>query len=197
MSASIDCLLLAAGLSSRMGRWKQMLPYRGRPLIEHALENALAFCSRVVVVTGFRGDELQQHLQHYDRVECVHNHGFADGMFSSIQQGVRHLESDYFFVTHGDLPALPQRVFAELWAARGGDALFPCWQGRRGHPALLSRELVKPILAAPGDGSMRQILARRQVLELDLGCPEVRFDIDTPAAYQALLARAERASLSS
>lgn len=191
MSAPKECLLLAAGLSSRMGRWKQMLPFAGRPLIEHALDNALQFCDRVVVVTGFRGEELRGRLAHYDRVEFVHNHDFADGMFSSIQCGVREIHAEHFFITHGDLPLLPRRIYSQLWSARGADACFPCWQGRRGHPALISHQLVDAISSAPKGAAMRDLLRDRAVLELELGCPEVRFDIDTPAAYQALLARFE------
>lgn len=189
MADQIDCLLMAAGLSSRMGRWKQMLPFLGRPLIDHAVNNALSFCDRVVLVTGFRGEELKAYFEDDERVVCVSNEEYSLGMFSSIQTGVRLIESDFFFVTHGDLPLLPRRVFAELWEARGVDACFPVWQGRRGHPVLLSSRLIESIIQSSGGGAMRHVLSDRKVLDLDLGCAEVCFDIDTPQAYQALLGR--------
>ncbi|MDS6632108.1 NTP transferase domain-containing protein [Klebsiella michiganensis] len=51
-----------AGLSSRMGKWKMMMPWGEGTILDSALASALAFCDRVVLVTGFRGDELYRVL---------------------------------------------------------------------------------------------------------------------------------------
>ena len=54
-----DCIITAAGLSSRMGTWKMMLPYCQGTMLDASLKNALAFCQRVILVVGHRGEELE------------------------------------------------------------------------------------------------------------------------------------------
>ncbi len=53
-----DCLITAAGLSSRMGAWKLMLPYRQSTILDESLKNALVLCDRIILVVGHRADEL-------------------------------------------------------------------------------------------------------------------------------------------
>ena len=50
----IDCLIPAAGFSSRMGNWKLTLPYKGSTIIESSIANAMNVCDRAIVVTGHR-----------------------------------------------------------------------------------------------------------------------------------------------
>ncbi len=54
----LDCVMPAAGLSSRMGDWKLMLPYQQYTILDASIENALSFCRRVILVVGYRGAEL-------------------------------------------------------------------------------------------------------------------------------------------
>lgn len=48
----VDCVMPAAGLSSRMGSWKVMLPYSHHTILDESIENALRFCSRVKKLMG-------------------------------------------------------------------------------------------------------------------------------------------------
>jgi len=54
----IDCLVPAAGLSERMGSWKPLLPFGDSTIVETVVANALAVCSRVILVVGYRGKDL-------------------------------------------------------------------------------------------------------------------------------------------
>ncbi|STW28899.1 CTP:molybdopterin cytidylyltransferase [Klebsiella michiganensis] len=106
MSKKMDkqCVMLAAGLSSRMGKWKMMMPWGEGTILDSALASALAFCDRVVLVTGFRGDELAACYRDHPGVEVVFNPQYQDGMFSSIQCGVGHIRASRFFLALGDMP---------------------------------------------------------------------------------------------
>lgn len=98
MSKKMDkqCVMLAAGLSSRMGKWKMMMPWGEGTILDSALASALAFCDRVVLVTGFRGDELAACYRDHPGVEVVFNPQYQDGMFSSIQCGVGHIRASFW-----------------------------------------------------------------------------------------------------
>ncbi|WP_419831933.1 NTP transferase domain-containing protein [Endozoicomonas atrinae] len=117
LTKPVDCLITAAGLSSRMGRWKMMLPFSSRDpnresnkeldgsetILDCSIANALCFCQRVILVTGYRGEEIHSRYENHPRIKLVHNPSYSLGLFSSIQTGISHCETDYLFITHGDM----------------------------------------------------------------------------------------------
>ena len=91
-------IVLAAGLSSRMGKFKQLLPIGDEPAV-YRIAGVLKQClEQVVVVVGHRADEVRDALAGLE-VECLHNRGFRDGMLSSVQCAVREVGPgrDYLF----------------------------------------------------------------------------------------------------
>ncbi|MGM0431443.1 MAG: nucleotidyltransferase family protein [Spirochaetota bacterium] len=198
----IDCIMPAAGVSSRMGDWKLMLPYRGRPIIDHALEHALEIAQQIIVVTGFRGDELRSHLSEafptyweQGRITAVTNRNYTEGMFSSIQTGLKHSSRDVAFIHHGDLPCLPTSLFAEIMKEfeqappPRPDAIRPVYRGIPGHPVLLSAAARELILTLPPGASMQQAFESLRVLEIEAETPGAILDVDTPEAYQQLITK--------
>lgn len=182
----VDCVIPAAGLSSRMGSWKLMLPYQQHTILDASIENALSFCSRVILVVGYRGLELVEKYKDNKRVTLVRNESYTQGMFSSIQQGVKHVESDYFFITHGDMPCIPSTIFQQLWSARGSCTVFPGSAIRPGHPVLIPHRLKNTVIHADMKSSMKAILFSEQVKYLELDVEEIYLDVDTPQAYKYL-----------
>ena len=100
--------MTAAGLSSRMGEWKMMLPWGsgGATLLDTSLSNALRFCHRVLLVTGFRGAELAARYQSVKRIQILHNPDYETGLLSSQHLAAQAVTSEYCFLTHGDVPFL-------------------------------------------------------------------------------------------
>ncbi|MFC7666147.1 NTP transferase domain-containing protein [Hymenobacter humi] len=85
---TVALLLLAAGASTRMGQPKQLLPYRGRTLLRHAAETAVATgCRPVVLVTGAVHDALAAEIADLP-IQVIHNPEWKTGMASSIRAGV-------------------------------------------------------------------------------------------------------------
>lgn len=95
--ALIECVMLAAGLSSRMGDWKMMLPWGAGTLLDSALRSAFSLCDRVILVTGHRGDELARYYRGQPAITLVHNPDYASGMFSSVKCGAAAVTSRRFF----------------------------------------------------------------------------------------------------
>lgn len=84
-------LILAAGESSRMGRDKALLPYRGRTFLETIIHTVReAGIERIAVVLGHHAEEIQQAV-HLEGVETVVNHDYQQGQTSSLQAGLRAL----------------------------------------------------------------------------------------------------------
>ncbi len=184
--AGYDCLLLAAGSSTRMGAWKLLLPWRGATVIEWSARHALGFCRRVLLVTGHRGDELRELFAGRPAVEPVENREWRLGMFSSIQAGAARVESGRFFIALGDMPLVEDgayRLLAERLAGGGYEAARPTFAGRKGHPVLLDRSLVPRLLAAPPSLSMSDVLRAVKLLEVPVADESVVTDLDTPADY--------------
>lgn len=190
---SCDCVMTAAGLSSRMGSWKMMLPYGSGTILDASLKNALACCERVILVVGYRGDELVARYGGRRDIQIVNNPDYEQGLGSSIRCALAASEADYLFISHGDLPCIPPSVFQTLWQARGEYALFPTWQGEAGHPVLLPKSLARALAAAPVQGSVRRWLQQHPHRLVPVESPAILFDVDTPDRYQALLAQAPTA----
>jgi molybdenum cofactor cytidylyltransferase len=181
-----QCLMLAAGLSSRMGQWKMLLPWGDNScVLDSALDNALAFCERVVLVTGFQGETLRQRYASRPGVVLCHNPDYVQGMFSSLRCGARALTpGHHFFMVPGDMPAIHPGIYAALWRHRGNMSLVPFCNGGRGHPVLLPPILREHILNAGPQDILRQLMERQGRKTLLVDSHTIHQDLDTPSQYR-------------
>jgi CTP:molybdopterin cytidylyltransferase MocA len=116
------------------------------------------------------------------------------GMLSSIQVGLAALggapalRDDRLLVSPADLPLLAAATVAALLRT-AAPLVVPTYRGRRGHPLLLSGELVAEIEQLDPAVGLRQLLERRRcdVRELPVEDPGVLLDVDTPEAYDEAL----------
>ncbi len=156
-------------------------------MLDASLKNALAFCQRVILVVGHRGDELQARYLELPDIVVVHNPDYRQGLGRSIRCALAASDADYLFISHGDLPCIPRDVYQQLWLERGREALFPTWQGEAGHPVLLPKSLARELAAAPVQPSVRRWLQGHPHRMVPVDNPAILFDVDTPERYQALL----------
>jgi molybdenum cofactor cytidylyltransferase len=181
VARTIDAVIPVAGYSERMGRWKPEIPWRGRPLLTVVAELALAHCSRLLVVTGFRAGEVPALLPRSGRIRLVHNEGFERGMFSSIQTALPEVTAESFFVFLGDMPAVPDEVVARLAEPEIATWIRPSYRGKPGHPVRIHRSLVAELLELdPRSGTMREVLHRHDGTLLETEDPGVYIDLDRP-----------------
>ncbi|NDW03250.1 NTP transferase domain-containing protein [Jiella pacifica] len=190
---SVDIVVLAAGLSRRMGGANKLLAeFDGKPLIRRTVETALASrnadCVRVVV--GHMRADIVAALDGLD-VEIVGSPNFADGLSASLKAGfIASKEADGVLVMLADQPLLAPRDLDRLIAAftgRGkGAVVAACDRGERRNPVILSTGFMPAIEALTGDvGAARIIAAHPDALvEVDIG-PAASLDVDTPDAVES------------
>jgi molybdenum cofactor cytidylyltransferase len=190
----IAAIILAAGAATRMGRLKQLLPFRGKTLVEHAVTQAReAEFHPIVVVLGADAQAVRNVLAALD-VLIVENSRWQSGMGSSIAAGVEYLEAsgadsdaaaillaDQPLVTAGHLKEMASLTLqspASVVAARYGETL--------GVPALFRRRLFPQLISLPAEAGARALLrdSKLQVASFDL--PEAAIDVDTPDDFAAL-----------
>ncbi len=189
----IGAVVAAAGLSSRMGAFKPLLPFDGATVIERCIDNLrTAGAAEIAVVTGFRGGELAERLRG-SGVILVHNPRYAETqMFDSICMGLRALpkDCDPILLTPGDVPLVSQETIRALLAAEGG-FIRPVCAGRRGHPAALDGAYVGALLNYSGEGGLRGAVAALEipVTDVEVADEGMTLDLDTPADYETVLSR--------
>jgi CTP:molybdopterin cytidylyltransferase MocA len=198
-----EALVLAAGLSERMGGFKPLLPLAGKTALERCV--ALfqeAGVESVRVVAGHRAEEVEAAAR-MAGAAAVRNPDFTAGMFSSVRAGVAALdpEAEVFFVLPVDIPLVRpstvRRLLETAESAAGGDSwdiLYPTFWGERGHPPLIRAGLAPAILGHAGKGGLRRVLAEREERAWDLPVADagVLRDMDLARDYAAAQERAER-----
>lgn len=186
-------LILAAGLSTRMGDFKPLMPFRGKTLIENTVDSVFSSGARqVVVVTGHRAEELELLLaeKYGSRVILTRNPDFATtDMLHSIRTGCACLpECDAFFLMPGDMPVVRESTFRKILAQRDGtlSVIFPTLDGYRKHPPLVDYRLIPEILAFGGDGGLRQFWKEREAIIRTVPVDDegVWVDLDTREDYK-------------
>jgi molybdenum cofactor cytidylyltransferase len=184
----VAAIILAAGSSRRMGNANKLLmPYRGAPLISHAVRAALASKAEpVILVTGHEQDQLRAALADLD-VQFIHAGTHSEGMSRSLQAGVSALPSgiEGAVVMLGDMPLVQAATIDRLieafdpWA--DASICIPVHDGKRGNPVLLARDYFGEVMALEGDTGARTLLAAHndQIVEVAVDDVGVLQDFDT------------------
>jgi molybdenum cofactor cytidylyltransferase len=188
-------VLLAAGLSTRLGRPKQLLPYGGRPLLRHVAETGLlAGLAPLVVVLGPQPEAMRAALTGLP-VQVVENPRYAEGQSTSVRAGVAALPptTPAVVMLLVDMPGVTPAVIRALidaWRATGAPIVRPQHAGQPGNPVLFDGHLLGELAAVEGDEGGRAVLRRHAARThlLSVAEPGVVVDIDTWEAYAALLA---------
>ncbi|WP_263771984.1 DVU_1551 family NTP transferase [Propionivibrio soli] len=201
-SPVLAALILAAGYSSRMGRFKPLLPIAGTSVIAHVVAMLRAAgIDRIGVVTGHCAEQIEPVVVSIGAT-VVRNPDYQQGMYSSIQAGIGSLlpTVDACFLLPVDIPLVrPESVaaLAEAFAQRRAPITYPRFSGQRGHPPLVSSALFAEILAGKGEGGLRELLRKHQADSADVDVLDegVMLDMDTPEDYAQLVGLAERRHL--
>ena len=199
MKGDISAIVLAAGYSSRMGKFKPLLPLGNTTIIVRVVDLFReSGINDIRVVTGYRAGELLPLLKKMG-VYCIANDDFEQGMFSSVKAGVKSLDHDLraFFVLPADIPLVrPQtiRLLLKSYEKGVGDIIHPCFDGRRGHPPLISSRFAKEIVGWKGEGGLQSFLEHHEQFAADVMVADefIFFDLDGPEDYQRLLKEYER-----
>ena len=159
----LAAVILSGGASSRMGSPKALLPYQGRPFLEHLLE---VTSHRNI---GVRRVVLGAHAEPIAKVvdlkadEIVINEDWGKGQLSSLQAALRSLppKTDGILLCLIDHPLISATLVQELieqFYKSKKPIVLPVYAGRRGHPVIFSSSLYDELLHAPLETGARAVV---------------------------------------
>ena len=175
-----------------MGRQKLLLPWAGKPLLRHLIDElAMSRIHRVVVVLGAAHDDVRATLKG-SAVSIVTNPKSAEsGMLSSVRIGLAAEAElgDAFMVVLGDQPSLSTRLVDALiafWEQDKRDIVRPVHDGRHGHPVLIPANFRDRVLHDFDEVGLKGLLRTHpeRVRELSGFDQGVVTDVDTPEDYE-------------
>lgn len=187
----ICAVVLAAGLSSRMGTQKLLLPFGGKTVIGHIVDRILtSTIDEVHVVVGHQSDRISAELSGRP-VFIANNPDYKSGMLLSVRCGLRSLPDTCraVMVILGDQPSITTELINQMlqsFAATKKNILVPLYEGRRGHPVLFSRQYHDEIMIHYNDMGLRGLLHNHpeEVFELTVSTDSVLCDMDYPEDYR-------------
>jgi molybdenum cofactor cytidylyltransferase len=192
----IAAIVPAAGMSTRMGRNKLLLVFRGKPLIARAVDTLLeSEIDEIVVVLGHEADRVRATLQG-KQVTIVENFDYRQGMNTSIRLGLGAVSSDAraIMIYLPDQPLLePQdvnrliRAFAEARECNKS-IVVPFFRGQRGNPVILDASFKGAILEIVGEVGCKRIIKRNpdKTLMVEMETDHVVRDVDRMEDYEGL-----------
>ena len=200
---SVAGVLLAAGMSQRMGRPKALLPYRGKTLLHRAVQTLCATaCSPRIVVVSPEVEEKSCWLRDEVDVALVVNPDPLRGLSSSLRLALDAIEAgedteagahvEGILITLVDQPLITSEHLKDVLAAGAANGLAATsWPTAFGPPTFLYRSFFSALKELRGDEGAKKILrAERARLEL-VDFPEAALDVDDAEAYERLLSGAK------
>ena len=195
----ISAIILAAGMSSRMGMPKQLLTLGNKALIRVVTENVLASAvDEVLVVTGHLEKEVSAAVSDLP-VKVVYNPRYEQGQGTSLALGIQSIDekASAFLVLMSDQPLITASLInlaIEEFRKNSCLALRPTYQGLPGHPVVFSASLRAKLCDLKGDEGARQILKKLgdKVYYLPVRDEAVVFDVDTPENFERLKVNSKR-----
>jgi molybdenum cofactor cytidylyltransferase len=195
--SNIGAIILAAGMSKRMGEPKLFLSLNQKPIFRYAVEAAASSqLSPIVVVGGEYSHQLESQLKDMPDVEVVKNVDYQTGMASSLKLGIQAVtgRTDAVLIFLADQPCVPKFVIDSLietyesYRSTGIRIVRPEYAGAPGHPILFDAELYHEYAGIQGDEGGRSIIQRHKSRVKFISFDEALWgaDIDTPEDFKRM-----------
>ena len=196
---NIAVVILSAGVSSRMGKFKPLLPLGNKTVIEQVVATFLRAGVRDIrVVLGYRARDVIAVLKN-PAVSWSINDDYQSEMFNSVKKGVDDLKHDSqaFFILPVDIPLVRPQTLRLLMGSLGKDTrqiIYPTFLGERGHPPLIPRQYAEEFSRWSGNGGLKGFLESYGHRSLDVPVFDkgVLMDMDTPEQYRRIVDRYEK-----
>lgn len=191
---SCGIIILAAGASTRLGKPKQLLQYKGRSLLGHAVKEALnSNADAVVVMLGNNAEQFRKEMDE-KKVHVIVNEAWEEGMASSVRSGLDtllhykpYIDAVIFMVC--DQPHISFTVLNKLISTQQKTTkqIVTCDYGDSfGPPALFHKKYFPELMTLTGDAGARKIIQQHINDVATVLFPEGKIDIDTMDDYEAL-----------
>ncbi len=210
--ARVAGIILAAGMGTRMGSLKQLLPLGGQTVLEKVIQNGLAAgLTPLILVLGHGADKIMGTIS-LPQARVVINSSYKSGMSSSIRAGLAavgpHCDGAMFLL--GDQPLVASNLLKTLiqsftnqtYASQphtnrtntGQAIVIPTFQGKQGNPVIFGRHFFPELDRLTGDIGGRVLFKAHpeKIIRLPVKTQAVCFDLDTPEDYERLCGKEEK-----
>ena len=189
--AGISAILTAAGESTRMGRPKPLLPWRGATLVERQVEALVdAGASHVVVVLGHEATVIAPYVVH-PKAGYLINPDYRSGKATSVRAGLQAVPEDAegILLLAVDQPRPSEIISKVIRAHVEANAVItsPRFEGHGGHPLIFSASLRAELATISEERQgIREVFQahRHDILEVPVDDPVIRLDLNTPEEYE-------------
>lgn len=190
----IGVLILAAGSSSRLGYPKQLVEFRGIPLLQHSINVAESLNLDInILVLGAKAEEIEKEIDIRD-FKIVINENWKDGMGTSISKGISEAlklenELDHVLVLLSDQPFVTKEKILELIDVQmktEKQGTFSEYAGEIGVPAIFSKETFSDLQKLKKDQGGKKLLLDNKIEFETLRFEGGNFDVDTPEDVELL-----------
>jgi molybdenum cofactor cytidylyltransferase len=195
----VSAVVLAAGMSRRMGSPKQLLRIGGETILERTLRNVRASnVSEIVLVLGHAAESVEKTIATGD-LKIVRNPDYQQGMGTSLRAGVAAADAAAHaaLIVLADQPWVVSETLNRLIASHQESKqqiIIPMYRGFRGNPVLLDRSVFPEVQALEGDVGCRAIFGdhTENILKLEVDDPGILLDIDSRDDLDKLDANVKR-----
>ena len=184
-------LILAAGCSSRMGdENKLMMPFQGKPMLNHVVNASLnSNLTQTFVVVGHQSSEIKNLIQS-DDIQCVENEQWETGMASSIVAGISQLKQfDGFLILLGDMPLVTPELINEIIFHGSADKIvIPIKDGLHGNPIFFGSKFRDELLTLYGDSGAKKVIQNNlsSLIKIEIQSNIIFKDYDTKESLESV-----------
>lgn len=161
-NSGVAAIVLAAGMSRRMGTPKQLLRIAGKTVLEHTLRNVReSEVDEIVLVLGFAADAVEKEIS-TESIKVVRNDGYEQGMGTSLRTGLAAVDPEVkaALIVLADQPFVQPSTLNQLIEYHGStwpQIVIPTFRGFRGNPVLLDRSIFPELRELGGDVGCKAI----------------------------------------
>ena len=192
-SERLAVIVLAAGEASRMGRPKQLLPWKNTTLLGNAINLAKSLTPDVLIVLGAHAVQIKQHGLNTD---FVTNENWQSGMGSSLAYAVKHCtdryQPDFILVMVVDQPLLGIDHYKHLWVLQlhnPNKIIASTYEKGAGVPAIFPKHFFEPLMMLNADFGARKLMKAHIDSVVIVENKGETLDLDTPADYESAFSR--------
>lgn len=183
-------VIVAAGMSTRMGEFKPLMKIGNMTIIERIISTLKAAeIDHIVIVTGNQGKILEDYLKNQGMTFLRNDDYASTQMIDSAKIGFEYLKNqcEKIIFTPVDIPLYTSQTVKKLLMSKA-DVAFPVYNGKKGHPLFLNQAILPTILNYQGDNGLKGALAligNKEFIEVD--DQGILYDADTKQDYENLL----------
>ncbi len=163
-----SAVILAAGEADRMGKLKQLLPWKEKTILETVIDNVLDskyIDDEIRIVLGAEADRVKDKISYNNdkRIIIKENPDYKEGMSTSLKKGIEHLSENtkYLVIFLGDQPLITPDIFDNLikrFEDISAEIMMPVYNEKPGHPVIISTKYLSDIKKLKGSMGLKPFL---------------------------------------